>query len=55
MRERIARASRQAVDARERALESGDLRAKEEWLKIARMWEELAHEYVEFQKQLETS
>ncbi|HEY3777757.1 MAG TPA: hypothetical protein VGL35_06840 [Rhizomicrobium sp.] len=50
MREKIDSADRQAAEARKKALECTDDRMKDEWAKVARMWEELANEYREVQK-----
>ena len=51
MLERILATTRKATGARENALTVGKSRLKDEWLRVARMWEELAYEY----EQLETA
>lgn len=51
MREKIESASRQAAEARNRGLECADQHMKEEWAKVARMWEELANEYRQLEKE----
>lgn len=48
MQDRVQGILRQAVEAREKALLTGDNRLKGEWLKVAQMWESLAAEYKEF-------
>jgi hypothetical protein len=50
MKEKVEHAKPQAAQARENALGTGDPRAKEEWCRMARMWEEVAHEFGEVQK-----
>lgn len=45
MQELIERARRQAMDARERANEAEDRGVEQEWLTLAVVFEELAHEY----------
>jgi len=47
--ERAQEYMRQATKARERAL-LADTTQKSEWLKIAELWENLAHEYAAFRK-----
>ncbi|HEY3777415.1 MAG TPA: hypothetical protein VGL35_05110 [Rhizomicrobium sp.] len=47
MQNRIQHALRQAVEAREKALLTGDNRLKTEWLKVAQMWDAVAAEYRE--------
>lgn len=49
MQDRIRAAQRQALEAREKALLSGDTRLKAEWLKVAQIWESLIREYREFE------
>ena len=51
MRDRIANANHHASVARDNALQSSDRGVADEWLRVARMWEELAHEYREFEKE----
>ena len=48
MRDRILAATQKATEARRNALGSTDPRVKDEWLRIAGMWEELANEYDQF-------
>lgn len=50
MQNRFQDASRQAVDAREKALMAGDSRLKAEWLKVAEMWDAVAAEYREIER-----
>jgi hypothetical protein len=45
MLERIDYAIRQAADARNRAAVCPDTRTREEWLRAAGMWEQLARQY----------
>lgn len=45
MPERINYARRQAVDAYQRASEEMDNRLREEWLKAARLWEQIIEQY----------
>ena len=49
MRERIDHAVRQASKAREQAEASSDSAIKAQWMKLARMWDDLIREYGEFQ------
>lgn len=48
MTDRIAAAQQESANAREKALACADSRLKSEWLKAARMWEELAREFRHF-------
>jgi hypothetical protein len=50
MHAKIEHAIRQALDARQRAAACVDAGAQDEWLKVARKWDELASSYEEFQK-----
>jgi hypothetical protein len=45
MLQRIEYAARQALDARQRANECTDVRAREEWMKVATMWDGLVTQY----------
>jgi hypothetical protein len=49
MDEKLAHAIRQAVDARRRADACTDSNTRNEWLRVAGMWDELARNYEEFQ------
>jgi hypothetical protein len=46
----IELARRQALNAYERAAECIDNHLKEEWLRVARMWEELDRAYSDLQR-----
>lgn len=50
MDDRVENAKREAQHARELAMASGNLQAREQWLMVATFWEELAREYVELRK-----
>lgn len=50
VRDRIESANRQAAEARKKALECADQHVKEQWMKVALMWEELARECREVEK-----
>jgi hypothetical protein len=50
MRQRINDARLKAAEARDSAHHSTDIRLKDEWLRVARMWEEIAFEYDEVQR-----
>lgn len=52
MQELIARTRRQAAEAREKASEAEDRGIEEEWLTLAVILEELAHEYEQFSRLL---
>lgn len=45
MPERINYARQQAVDAYQRASDEMDNRVREEWLKAARLWEQIIEQY----------
>ena len=49
MREKIESANRQAALAQNKALACTDPRMKDAWATVARMWEELAKEYIALQ------
>jgi hypothetical protein len=49
MHARIEQAIRQALEARQKAAACIDTGTQDEWLKIARKWDELASSYEEFQ------
>ena len=51
MQERIANAKHHGSLARENALLCSERYIADEWLRVARMWEELAHECGEFEKE----
>ena len=46
MLEKIEQAKRRASEAREKAL-TGDDQSKDDWLRMARMWDDLAKKYEE--------
>ena len=50
MQEQIEHATRQALTAREQAAASPDPDIKAQWMKLARMWDDLIREYREFQR-----
>lgn len=50
MQQKIENAELQARKARERASQSTDEPAREQWSTVARMWDELAREYTALQK-----
>ncbi|HEY3636916.1 MAG TPA: hypothetical protein VGK90_02100 [Rhizomicrobium sp.] len=50
MQQKIDSARSKAMRAREKALMCGDHRLKEEWLLVARTWEELVAEFREFRE-----
>ena len=50
MRELIERTLRQAAEAREKADDAEDCGVEQEWLTLAVVLEELAHEYGQFGK-----
>lgn len=52
MQDKIEQAMRQAAEARERASRSSDPQVREEWLRVGRMWDDLALQYAEFAKSL---
>jgi hypothetical protein len=45
MLERLEFAKRQALAAHATAFQCGNGRPREEWSKVARMWDDVAHEY----------
>ena len=46
MREKIEIARRRAIEAKENAGRCTDAHAQREWLIVARLWEDVAREYV---------
>jgi len=47
MMDRVEHAKTQALLAREQAVRCGQESARKEWLKVADLWEAIAHEYSE--------
>ena len=43
--QKVEDAKRQALEAREKALACADRYEREEWLQVAKMWNDLAEEY----------